>query len=90
MIHTATCRNNSPTRQDRLKSWLALHRKTVRAVASDTGICRTVVHDIFAGKRAPQVHIERLIQYGIDPELLPEPQPRKKPGPKPKTEHQAA
>jgi len=90
MVTAAISRNNSPTRQDRLRSWLALHRKTVRSVAQDTGICRTVVHAIFADHRAPQGHIERLIAYGIPSELLPEPRAPLKPGPKPRRASQAA
>ncbi|HML54306.1 MAG TPA: helix-turn-helix transcriptional regulator [Solidesulfovibrio magneticus] len=90
MIASDVCRNNSPTRQDRLRAWLALHRKTVRGVAEATGICRTVVHAIFQDKRAPQAHIDRLIQYGIPADLLPAPRAPLKPGPKPRVAPQAA
>jgi len=84
MVSDDICCNNSPTRQDRLKSWLVLHRKTVRSVASDTGLCRSVAHEIFSGHRAPKAQIERLIAYGIPAELLPKPREPQKRGPKPK------
>jgi len=61
-----------PTRQDKLRGFLAWHGVSQRALAKKLGVSEVYIGQILSGKRRPQYYIEKLIQMGIPSELLPE------------------
>jgi predicted transcriptional regulator len=61
-----------PTRQDRLRAFLAQHGLNQRKVAIRLGISEAYLGQIFAGKRRPEHYINKLVDMGIPSELLPD------------------
>lgn len=61
------------TRHARLKSWLALHGISQKALADELGITPSMISKIIKGERAPKNRLEQLIRFGIPADLLPEP-----------------
>lgn len=75
-------RNNSTSRQARLRAFLAERGVTFRALGEALDLCESTVSEILSGRRSTVQHIERMVELGIPAELLPEPRPPLKPGPK--------
>lgn len=75
---------NNPTRQDRLRSWLALHKIRYGDLALALGVHPSMITRIVSGERAPARRIRQLAELGIPRELLPEPSgpPGRPPGAK--------
>ena len=71
-----------PTRQARLKAWMAEYGIEARALANIAGVSPQMMSMIICGKRAPRRRIERLVAAGVPGDLLPEPSSGKR-GPKP-------
>lgn len=80
----------SPSRQARLRAWMALHGVTNLELARRIGVHYSTVSLILNGHRAPADRIEALVAVGVPEELLPEAQEPKKRGRKPKTQATAA
>ena len=72
----------TPTRQDRCRAWLVERRIVFGDLALDAGMSRSTLSRIISGDRATPEHIERLVALGVPADLLPEPQARRRPGPK--------
>ncbi len=72
------------SRQQKLNAWLVERGITYQKVADATGLSLGFVGKIFSGKKTPKKRIDQLINMGIPAELLPEPKPPCKRGPKPK------
>ena len=64
--------SKQPTRQDRLRGFLAEHRVTQRRLGELLGVTEAYVGQILAGKRRPQHYIDELVKLGIPRDLLPE------------------
>lgn len=62
-----------PTRQARLKAWMATYGIEARGLARAAGVSPQMMSMIIAGRRAPRERIERLVQAGVPSDLLPEP-----------------
>lgn len=76
--------NNSPSRQARLRAWMALHCVTNVQLARQIEVNETTISNIIHGRRVARKHVEALIAVGVPENLLPDiPEPQK-PGPKPK------
>jgi hypothetical protein len=81
----------NPSRQDRLRSWLALHKIRHGDLALALGVHPSMITRIVNGDRAPARRIGELAKLGIPRELLPEPSrsPGRPPGAK-NAPHKAA
>lgn len=62
-----------PTRQARLKAWMAKYGIESRALADVAGVSPQMMSMIITGSRAPRERIERLVSAGVPRDLLPEP-----------------
>ncbi|MGE4297344.1 MAG: transcriptional regulator [Desulfovibrionaceae bacterium] len=71
-------------RETALRTWLAYHRIEEKRLADELGVHKGIITRIIKGERAPRELIARLIQFGVPPQLLPEPGPG--PGRPPKPE----
>ena len=74
-----------PTRQARLKAWMAEYGVEARALADIAGVSPQMMSMIICGSRAPRERIERLVAAGVPRDLLPKPSCGKR-GPKPASE----
>lgn len=72
----------TPSRADWCRAWLVLNRIQVVELAKVVGVSRSMISEIIAGNRANPEHIQKLIEVGIPAEMLPEPRPLCKRGPK--------
>jgi len=60
-------------RERALSAWLAHPRIQKSALATQLGVRREVISRLISGERATPGLIERLVEYGMPVELLPEP-----------------
>lgn len=76
----------TPSRQARLKAWLAYHGIGYKDLAESIGVHPSMITRLCSGERRTPERIRQLVELGIPPELLPEPgenppgRPKKKPG----------
>lgn len=66
---------SAPSRQDRLRAWLALHGIRFGELAEQLGVHPSMITRIVKGERAPAKRIRQLLELGIPEDLLPEPSP---------------
>ncbi|WP_041281461.1 helix-turn-helix domain-containing protein [Desulfocurvibacter africanus] len=77
---------NSPSRQARLEAWFAQlkadHGMTKAAIARELEWHPQQLSMVLSGKRMTEQRHARLVAYGVPAELLPEPRPPRRRGPK--------
>ena len=72
---------NAPTRQARLKSWFLLNNIEQKDLAEKMGISQQLLSMTLAGRRATKERLEQLVSLGIQEDLLPELEDKRKPRP---------
>lgn len=69
--------NYTPSRQDKLDAFLALRKIQKSEIAKNLGISPQMLTQIFNGRCAPPLTIDKLIEMGIPADLLPTPKPQR-------------
>lgn len=72
----------TPTRSDWCRAWLVLNRIGLTELAKVIGASKTTLSETINGNRANPRYVEKLIEFGIPADMLPEPREPMKPGPK--------
>lgn len=62
-----------PTRQAKLKAWMATHGIEPRHLAKVAGVSPQMMSMIIHGDRAPKKRLDLLVEAGVPKDLLPEP-----------------